>query len=266
MSGTVIFTFDVDADSVWVGEDPEAAKHPVSLSQGEYEVRRGLDLVLLALRDYGVTASFYVPGVVAEQHPQLVERILADEHEVAHHGYTHRAPAGLSLEEEREEMERSIASLRRFGIEPRGYRAASWDVSRTTLHLAHEHGFVYSSNLMADIEPYLHESGLVELPVHWNLDDAAHFWFAGDDTWLRKLMTNRESNELFDAEADGIEELGGTCVYTFHPQIIGRPGRLPVLRHALERATGGATTRIRTAEVAVQEFLATAAPQSETNS
>ena len=76
----------------------------------------------------------------------------------------------------------------------------------------------------------------MEVPVHWTLDDAAHFWFNGD-SWTKKIATNSEVDQIFAAEARGIARLGGCCVYTLHPQIIGRPGRLELLDSMLSEAT-----------------------------
>jgi peptidoglycan/xylan/chitin deacetylase (PgdA/CDA1 family) len=45
--------------------------------------------VLDALRDAGVRATFFVLGKHAERHPEIVERMVRDGHEVASHGYSH---------------------------------------------------------------------------------------------------------------------------------------------------------------------------------
>ena len=91
---------------------------------------------------------------------------------------------------------------------------------------------------MDDIRPYRHPSGVVELPVQWILDDAPHFWFSNAD-WTKTIRSAREVLELWQEEADGLHALGGLCVLALHPQIIGRPGRLPMLerfvRGVLER-------------------------------
>lgn len=245
-SSSASFTFDVDAEEVWLAEDPAAAKRPVTLSQGYYGPRVGVPAILEMLRRHGVRATFFVPGRVAENHPHCVESILAAGHEVAHHGYTHRTPAQLSRDEEIVEFERSIAALRVFGIEPVGYRAPSWEFSEHTLGLLHRFGFRYSSNFMADVRPYLHDDAdVMEVPVHWTLDDAAHFWFSGD-TWQKKISTNSEVDEIFSAEARGIARMGGSCVYTFHPQIIGRPGRLELLENTITRALEDPTVWVAT--------------------
>lgn len=232
----VCFTFDVDAEEVWLAEQPGSARRPVVLSHGYFGPRVGVPAILDVLAAYDVRASFFVPGRVAQNYPACVERILEAGHEIAHHGYTHRMPTALSREEEVDELGRSIAALRTFGIEPAGYRAPSWEFSEHTLGLIEEHGFRYSSNFMTDIRPFRHEgSSIVEVPVHWILDDAAHFWFSAD-TWTKKISTNSEVDEIFSAESRGIARMGGVTVYTFHPQIIGRPGRLELLEGTLARS------------------------------
>jgi peptidoglycan/xylan/chitin deacetylase (PgdA/CDA1 family) len=235
-ASSMAFTFDLDAEEVWIGENAGAVQRPVTLSQGHYGPRVAVPAILALLTRHDIVATFFIPGRVAETYPRCVEAILEAGHEVAHHGYTHRAPSLLAEAEEREEFERSIAALRTFGVEPVGYRAPSWDLTNRTIGLAAAYGFRYSSNFMSDIRPFMHAAtGLMEVPVHWTLDDAAHFWFSGD-TWTKAIATNSQVEEIFAAEARGIARLGGCCVYTFHPQIIGRPGRLELLDSMLGEA------------------------------
>lgn len=233
MGCEVIFSFDFDAEEVWLAEDPANADRPGVLSQGVYGAKVGVPLILGALADYEVQATFFIPGRVAERHPRRVAEILAAGHEVAHHGYTHSSPNTLSREREEEELTSGIEALRKQGAEPRGYRSPSWDFSSNTLDLLESFGFHYSSNLMDDVRPYLHEGrGIVELPVSWILDDAPYFWFCEAD-WERKIATNSEVEEIWKAELTGIHELEGTFLLTMHPQLIGRPGRITLLREML---------------------------------
>lgn len=247
------FTFDLDAEEVWLADEPTAHRRPVLLSQGTFGVQVGLPAVLEMLREHRVRATFFVPGRVAETHPAAVESILADDHEIAHHGHTHRAPADLTPDEEAEEIERGLGALERFGVRPKGYRAPSWDLSARTMDLVARYGFDYASNFMDDVRPYLHRShDVVELPVHWNLDDAAHYWFDAS-TWTKKISTNDEVEQIMQAEADGIAAMGGATIFTFHPQLIGRPGRLPLLERLLRRALSESSISVTTAaEMAAQ--------------
>ena len=62
----VSFTFDFDAEEVWIGEDPANADRPGILSQGTYGAKVAVPLVLDVLRRRGVRACFFIPGRVAE--------------------------------------------------------------------------------------------------------------------------------------------------------------------------------------------------------
>jgi peptidoglycan/xylan/chitin deacetylase (PgdA/CDA1 family) len=229
----VAFTFDFDAEEVWIGEDPANAHKPGVLSQGTYGARVAIPLILELLDRLGVTATFFVPGRVAERHPERVRGIVEAGHELGHHGYTHTSPTKLSAGEEREELIKARSILESFGAPVQGYRSPSWDFSANTLELLAGEGFRYSSNFMSDIRPFRHEgSPIIELPVQWILDDAPHFWFDGA-TWTKKISTTAEVRAIWEAELRGIRRLGGLFNLTMHPQIIGRPGRLPLLEEII---------------------------------
>jgi len=223
------FTFDFDAEEVWIGEDPANAEKPGVLSQGTYGARVAVPLLLELLERHGVTATFFVPARVAERHPERVKEIVNAGHELAHHGYTHTSPTKLTREEEEAELAKGLEVLRSFGPDVVGYRSPSWDFSANTEELLQEYGFLYSSNFMDDVVPYRRPgTSLVEVPIQWIIDDAAHFWFSGAD-WGKKISTNEEVRQIWEAEFRGYRRLGGAFVLTMHPQIIGRPGRLELL-------------------------------------
>ncbi len=56
------FTFDFDAEEVWIGEDPENAYRPGVLSQGTYGAKVAVPALLALLERRGVRATFFVPG------------------------------------------------------------------------------------------------------------------------------------------------------------------------------------------------------------
>jgi peptidoglycan/xylan/chitin deacetylase (PgdA/CDA1 family) len=218
-------TFDFDAETVWLAMDPNNAKRPGVLSLGHYGARVGLPLILDMLARHGVNATFFVVGQNVERYPGLVRRIVEEGHEVAVHGYTHTAPQLLKPAKEEAELVKSLDLLRRMGGTVSGYRSPSWGMSAVTLDLLDRHGFVYSSQLMADIRPYRHPANkVVELPVHWLLDDWPHFAF-GPGQSARPIQSAAAVEALWLEELDAIQALGGHFLLTMHPQIIGRPGR-----------------------------------------
>jgi peptidoglycan/xylan/chitin deacetylase (PgdA/CDA1 family) len=230
----VSITFDYDGDEVWLSADPSNAQKPALLSQGQYGSKVGVSAVLDVLGRHKIRGSFFVIGRLTEKYEDSVIRILEAGHEVGVHGYTHDHPLTLSAEEEREDLTKVRDVLKALGAECLGYRSPGWEFSPATLGLLGELGYQYSSNFMDDINPYIHPgSDIVELPVQFILDDAAHWWFGVDD-WVKKISTNSEVREIWQDEVLGIRDLGGCAIITMHPQVIGRPGRLRFLDEFLK--------------------------------
>src|SRR3954471_15182764 len=123
----VSLTFDVDAESGWLGEDEAYARRLSTLSEGRYGVTRGLPRILEILDRHDVKGTFYTPGDTAERHTEALKDVLALAHEIAHHGYLHLRSDGIDEAKQRDEIERGTEALRtRLGVDPRGYRSPSW--------------------------------------------------------------------------------------------------------------------------------------------
>ncbi|GAB6859175.1 polysaccharide deacetylase family protein [Microbacterium xylanilyticum] len=229
-------SFDFDAEEVWIGENPANAHRPGVLSQGAYGPRVGVPLILDLLDRHGVTATFFVCGRDAERHDASVRSIIAAGHEVAHHGHTHTNPTELSHEEQTAEIVDGLRVLRGLGAKVVGYRSPSWELTDHTRELLASNDFMYSSNRLDALVPYVDDDGLIEVPVSWILDDAPHFWFA-NDTWDKTIRSTREVLDVWLPEIDGVARLGGHVMLTMHPMLIGRPSRLDMLDQVLEHLT-----------------------------
>jgi peptidoglycan-N-acetylglucosamine deacetylase len=256
-TAAVSFTFDFDAESVWLAMDPENARRPGTLSIGTYGARVGLPLILDSLERHAIKATFFVVGRNVELYPDRVAAIVSGGHEIAVHGYTHTPPARLSPDEEEAELARARSLLEGVGASITGYRSPSWEVSPVTLDLLVKHRFRYSSQFMADIRPYLHEShDLIELPIQWLLDDWPHFQM-GMGQMDRPVQTTRHVEALWLEELDGIARLGGHCILTMHPQVMGRPSRVALLDRLITHVKARPELWIATCN----EVAALAAPQ-----
>jgi peptidoglycan/xylan/chitin deacetylase (PgdA/CDA1 family) len=228
-------SFDFDAETVWVGFDEQNTLRPGVLSIGHYGARVGLPLILDILERRGIRATFFVVGQNLERYPELVHRIIADGHEIGIHGYTHTPPQSLTPAEEEGELVRCLELFSEFGVRPAGYRSPSWDVSPHTLDLLVKHGLQYSSQFMADIQPYWHqEHDLLELPIQWLLDDWPFFAF-GLGQMERPICDPEAVGALWWQEFESLTDLGGHFILTMHPQVIGRPSRLKVLDELIAR-------------------------------
>lgn len=225
----VCLSFDFDAETPWIEDDPDNINRPRVLSMARYGPRVAIPLILGLLERHSIRSTFFIPGKVAEDHPQLLRTIAAAGHELAAHGYTHTPPMELSKDEEEDQLIRTKQALEAFGVKIEGYRAPLWDLSENSLKLLQKHGFQYSSNLMDDIRPYRHvETEVIELPVHYLLDDWTLFGL-GPGNMEQKIVSNSEVRKIWESEFDGILGLGGCFVLGMHPQVIGRPSRLNML-------------------------------------
>jgi len=237
----LFLTFDLDAETMWTARDPAYAKRPILMSQGAYGWKVGMPRVLNLLERYGVHATFFIPGWVAERNEALVKDVVARGHEVAHHSYSHRWIVNITPEEEREEMERGMEVLTRItGHRPRGWRSPAAEFSDITLDLIKEYGFDYSSNFFDDDSPYLLEIGgqrtdIVELPFRWVLDDAP-FWQYSIVLPGRTLQAPSAVLEAWKSEFDVLYAEDRMMMLGMHPEIIGQPSRIKVLEGLIEHA------------------------------
>jgi peptidoglycan-N-acetylglucosamine deacetylase len=189
-------------------------------SEHEY-VWRGLERIVAVLDRYRARATFYVPGATIEEDPGACRELVAAGHEVAHHGYRHVRTSELDAAGEREELERGLEALARIGVPASGYRSPGWELTATTLALLPGLGFGWDSSLMGDERPY-RVGGLVELPVHWRLDDVPYF---------SALRDPREVLAIWTAEHDHADH---DVTYTIHPEFTGRGHRLVLLEGLLD--------------------------------
>jgi len=248
----VALTFDFDSYTNWVGSIEDTSLNMISRGEfGPIGTRRVLHL----LAEYDALATFFVPGATAVTYPQVVKDIHESGHEIGHHGWIHEDPGNLTLDEERNILERGIEVLREATNEkPLGYRSPSWDNSPNTVKLLLEHGFEYESSFMGnDYEPYWCRMGdqwseteplaygrptsIVEMPVAWHLDDWPWFEFIpGHDQGLKAPS---DVLEIWKGEFDYLYQKrgSGVLIITMHPQCIGRGHRLLMLQEFMDYVT-----------------------------
>jgi peptidoglycan-N-acetylglucosamine deacetylase len=238
-----VLSFDVDAESAVLQVDTKYARHPSLMSHQAYGPRVGVPRLLQQLRLADLRATFFVPGFTAERYPDMVRRIVADGHEVGWHGDLHESPNELDEQRQREIVERSAEVLEPLiGARPTGYRAPWWQLSLESPQLLSDAGFDYDSSLMDDDIPYLvhthRDTPLVELPVHWSLDDWEQYGFFIDPPLGDAIELPAKMLELWCVELEAMHEEGCLQVITMHPFLSGRPARSRNIARFAEYARG----------------------------
>ena len=254
---TVLLTFDFDAES---SKMAKGLTTPTPMSQGTYGARVGLPRILNLLAKYDLPATFFVPGIVAEMHPEKVQGIKAAGHEIGHHGYTHVNPIDLSYEEEWEQIAKGIAALEKVaGVRPKGYRSPAWALSNNSIEIFKAQGLEWEASLMGDDFRFYRvgtedgSAGLVAVPIAWLLDDFIHFEIVENGTGIQ---TPSKIYELWAGEFDGAYAEGGTICFTMHPQVMGRYPRVRMLEQLIQYMRGHAGVQFTTCSQAVADWAA----------
>ncbi|MDL5155632.1 polysaccharide deacetylase family protein [Actinomycetospora termitidis] len=236
------FTFDVDAESCALAHDPSSADRMSLMTHQSYGPRVAVPRLLGILADHGVSATFFVPGYTAEQHPGMVRAIVEAGHEIGHHGYLHENMLGLDPAAEAAVLDRGLDVLRDVaGVVPTGYRAPWWEMNWHTPALLADRGFVYDSSLLDGDRPYRMAAGagtLVEIPVDWALDDWEQYAFFPGWTGSGVIEDPAKARDLWAGEARAHHRLGGCFVLTNHPFLSGRPGRATALDELIDLVVG----------------------------
>jgi peptidoglycan/xylan/chitin deacetylase (PgdA/CDA1 family) len=266
----VCLTFDLDNTSGSIARDMTT---PTAISRGDFGMV-GTERLLGLLGANSIESTWFIPGHTLESYPASCRAVFEAGHEIAHHGWTHRAPAGLGREEEERELVRGNQAISALtGRNARGYRSPSWDLSAHSVELLLKHGFTYDSSLMGhDYLPYQARDGdqaplqapmvfgpdtsLVEMPISWSLDDYPAFEFSASARGILPGLMNADlvlGNWLGDFRYMAQHYDWGVLTYTFHPHVIGRGHRMLMLESLIVKlAAAGAT--FLTMEAAVAEY------------
>jgi peptidoglycan/xylan/chitin deacetylase (PgdA/CDA1 family) len=241
------FTVDVDAESPLLWNLREQTTHHTigHLEQRSYGPRVGIWRLLDLLQRFGIRATFFVPGIVAENHSELLPAFVERGHEVGLHGYFHEIVSQVSDAEFTGALEASLEIFRRqVGITPKGFRSPAWEMTGHMLAELKARD-MYDSSLSGFDTPYTID-GVVEVPVQWALDDAVYFKFLGGgvDHWPPS-----PPGPVLDGwldEWDMLHSEGGIFMLTVHDWIAGRAYRIRLLEKLMERVTTSPSAWIAT--------------------
>ena len=215
----VALSFDDDTEAPLLRDGNTS---PTTLSASDFGAQTGTGRILAMLDKYQIPASFFVTGVDALLHPEMLAAIQkSGRHEIAVHGWIHEFPPRLTDGEEERLLDKAIDYLTKAtGKRPVGYRAPSWAFSPVTLDLIRKKGFLYDSSLQAMDEPYEivsrgQPTGLIELAIDWTLTETPYLGQNGH------MPSPEQLYKLYRDEFDGAYAEHTMFVLTLHPYLSG---------------------------------------------
>ncbi len=114
-------------------------------------VDRNTNRILDHFEIAGVKATFFTLGWVAQRHPALIRRIVADGHELASHGWDHTRVDSQDQGAFRDDVRRTKALLEDTGgVAVKGYRAATFSIGVRNMWafpILRQEGYHYSSSI-----------------------------------------------------------------------------------------------------------------------
>ena len=139
-----------------------------SWSNYENRVVKTTKVILDLLRRYNTRATFFTLGYIAERHPELVEALIREGHEIASHSYSHPNLKKLTKDSFESDLIRSLDILRRLsGEKILGFRAPYFSISR-------ENFWIFDIMKRRHL---LYDSSIFPVGLHYGFPDALQYTY-----------------------------------------------------------------------------------------
>jgi len=155
---------------------PELVRQHVPSEQRLPQVEQSTRALLDLLCDHACKATFFLVGEVVKRHPQLVEAILAEGHELGCHGMSHQPLWLLTPDQFRSELEEfsSVLSEVAAGVHVIGFRAPTFSLDNRTrwaLPILADFGYHYDSSIFPSRTPLYGVTGCPLSPYRPSVED-----------------------------------------------------------------------------------------------
>ncbi|QRD83422.1 FMN-dependent dehydrogenase-domain-containing protein [Aspergillus flavus] len=243
---------DIDAVAGWLGS--YGGEDSVSdISRGLWAGHIGTPRLLKLFEKYNIKASWFIPGHTLETFPEECAQVRDAGHEIGLHGYSHENPASMTLEQQRDILDKTYKMLRDFcGKPPRGIVAPWWEASAEMVELLLAYGIEYDHSMSHEdcqmywlrtgdswtkidysqkaetwMKPLVRgqTTGLVEIPGSWYIDDLPPMMFIKNSANSHGWVNPRDVEAIWKDHFDYFYREYDEFVFpmTIHPDVSGRP-------------------------------------------
>lgn len=196
----------------------------------EYGSRAGVWRILELFKKEQIPLTIFAVAMAAERYPDVIKAMKDAGHEICSHGYRWIDYQPLSLQEEREHLNKAIEILQSIT----GERPLGWYTGRNSVNtrqlIMEEGGFLYDSDAYDDDLPYwLNNEGKGHLVIPYTLDSndmrfSTVQGFNSGDQFFNYLK------DSFDTLYEEGESAPKMLSIGLHCRLIGRPGRIAALK------------------------------------
>jgi polysaccharide deacetylase family protein (PEP-CTERM system associated) len=165
----------VDVEDWFQAEAQTEVVRPANWADIEPRVWPNVRTLLTLSERFGVKATFFILGWIAEQSPNIVEAVASEGHEIGSHGYAHRPAFRQDRDEFARDVAQSLTVIRNAAdVEIRGYRAPSFSLGERTpwaWEVLVDHGFTYDSSVFPIHHDTYGSPHLPRYPFRFALND-----------------------------------------------------------------------------------------------
>ncbi len=145
MNKTTLLSFDIEE---WFQvENMKGAIRREDWDSIDSTVEKNTGRIMALLDKHGVKGTFFILGLIAKRHPELIKKIAAAGHEIASHGYNHELNTkceGTALQDDLKHSRNLLQEL--SGQDVVGYRAPSFSVTDEVVDTLKKLGYLYDSS------------------------------------------------------------------------------------------------------------------------
>ncbi|KAL7790466.1 carbohydrate esterase family 4 protein [Trichoderma ceciliae] len=250
----VLISYGVHVDAVagWLGSyGGEDSTNDIS--RGIFAGTVGTQRLLKLFRKYDIKTTWFIPGHSLETFPEEMEAVRDAGHEIGLHGYSHENPTDMTVEQQRQVLDKAYRLLADFtGKPPRGNVDPWWETSREGAQLLLDYGIEYDNSMShQDCQAYYlpvgtswtkidyskeagewmkpldmgADTGLVEIPSNWYLDDLPPMMFIKKAPNSHGFVNARDVEDIWRDHFDYFYREYDEFIFplTIHPDVSGRP-------------------------------------------
>jgi polysaccharide deacetylase family protein (PEP-CTERM system associated) len=128
---------------------PELIKDHVKNDQKIPKVFKGIDTILDLLNKHDISATFFVVGEILQHNPELIDKIISNDHEIAFHTMHHDRIDSLNFLNKFDDELKEFQKL--TNDKSKGFRAPTFSLnekSSLVIKMLEKYNYIYDSSIM----------------------------------------------------------------------------------------------------------------------
>ena len=128
---------------------PELIKNHVKNDQKIPKIFKGIDIILDLLNKHNISATFFVVGEILQHDPELIDKIISNDHEIAFHTMHHDRIDSLNFSNKFDDELKEFQKL--TNDKSKGFRAPTFSLNEKSsfiIKMLEKYNYIYDSSIM----------------------------------------------------------------------------------------------------------------------